>query len=261
MHEFYEANPKDRIEHPETSKEIISQIVPEIETPCQNIFSELYDNIERGEYGMIWEEGKSARIPTYVIGRAIGDIYKEKGLEYPAIETSPIYFSLESPNLSPAIKKAADRLHARKSGKRVLLITEYMSKGITIARFKDLEKAGIEYDVAALFSANPKEAYASRLGMSTKLFVGEEEAPTPLIYQRPELLGRRSHDDKYSIHKFSKVNAHTTPFNPLLSDITVKEIMQEVWPQAQTLRRELVRSHHEYRERDSNSHTLTGKGS
>lgn len=261
MHEFYEANPKERIEHPPTSREIISQIVPEIEKPCKKIFSKLHENIERGEYNMIWEEGKSSRIPTYVIGRAIGDIYKEKGIEYPLIETSPLYFSLESPKLSPAILKAVDRLHARGKGKRVLLITEYISSGMTIGKFRDLEEAGIEYDVAALFSKKPKEAYASRLGSSTELFIGEEEAPTPLIYQRPELLGRRSHDDKYSIHKYSKTKAGTTPFNPKLEDITVKEVMQEVWPQAQALRRELVRSHFEYRERDSNSHTLAGKGS
>lgn len=246
MHEFYshEGYLADRGDPlVPTTEAVVNEVIPQITEPTKNLFAQIHNTVAKGEYGVILQEGMSAKIPTFIIGRAIGDIYKQKGYEYPSITSKTPYWNSFQQDTHPVVSEINELLERREKGKRVLVITEYLANGSHLLNYKALSKLGIPYDVASIMSRklhvaytyNPNNPENSKVSEGTNVFIGQDNQLTPLISKRPQLHGRFSHDGSTANtrYKFTRVN-------PQIGDTDVRTVMQTVWSDARTLRHELV---------------------
>jgi adenine/guanine phosphoribosyltransferase-like PRPP-binding protein len=200
--------PKEKFtaqEQPEVSGEesiIENEEVKELELPCLEVVYKLRDRIEKSEYGTIVGDDASGRIPTLIVGNAIGKIYEKNGNESPQI------LFLAGGGGKEKVEEIVDYLKeisARgkfDAGRRVLLVTDYLVTGSSIEPILSaFRKMGIESDVASTFSTKGEKYWNNFL--NTRVVIGAGEAE-PGIYGRHNLSGVHKISEEVIARSFKK---------------------------------------------------------
>lgn len=179
-----------------------------LEKPMMNILDQMREKIDVRQYDSILGDDASGRIPTLILSRTIKNIYKKRGQkEIPAFfvaaggsGSDPTFFSeVGGPVGDPgtyekrlaAIEKYIRELK-EKLGKRVLVMTDFIDTGATIANLgRILKKQNIKFDVASV--AITSKFNRSDLPSDARLFIGGKErwiSGLFSIFFQPKIYGK-----------------------------------------------------------------------
>jgi hypothetical protein len=216
----------------------VDNAIPEIRSPLKNLLTQLHQPIEDGKIDIIASEGSSSLLPAYILGRAIGDIYKMKGRKYPLFISLKGMQHVFDPQEYDFRNRKVKNILREHSSKNALIITDtviYGGSAYNAVRFLK-ENGNIHSDIATVTKAN---ATTYALPEDTNIYVGsymESLEDDLIIYGRHEFTGRK----RIGISTDKQISV----------DDRTKDVMARVWPQAQALRKELVE---EFMSRRSNT--------
>lgn len=181
------------------------EAIKELEKPLVLVLEKLKANIEAGLYDVLLSDDKGGRIPTL----ALREIMNKENEKAGRGSISTFFLSAGrglslTDDLQRAMKKYIEKKIKNKIERRALVVTEYVSSGMSIQVLADiLKEAGVTaFDVAALV-CNKEDI---DLGEGQKFFSGitphnakengwrvDESHPkelfTPSVYNRSELSG------------------------------------------------------------------------
>lgn len=218
----------ERLKNRPYSIEDRQNAVSELKPHLTNLLGQLREHIEAGKYDSIVQEGSSATLPAYILGRAIGDIYKMKGFRYPTYITlngkKEVCDTAEYDEMNEkALKKIT-----RANPSSALVITDSIVTGGSMRNaLRFLSSRGISPDVASIL-LNPSVTEESLSGtrvFSAKDYHGYRD--NLIVYASPTYTARGRGPQRGSIQ----------------TDPVTKTNMAHVWPDAQKLRQELVRNY------------------
>lgn len=160
------------------------------------ILRQLKPLVNRQAYSLVIGDDTSGRLPALIIGKTINAHYQSLG-----IDKLPIVFVAGGNMMTK--EGIEDQMSARFRAypqldrtKRLLLVTDHVSSGVTVGRFEGAFikwSEGVRFDVAALTTDNYRDYYALELFRGSKFFVAKETEGPPRFYGKPELSGLFRH--------------------------------------------------------------------
>ncbi|MBI4121132.1 MAG: hypothetical protein HY457_02665 [Parcubacteria group bacterium] len=182
--------------------------IEELKDPLENIFNQLAEGIENGEwYDLIVGDDASGRIPTLIVAGVLKEIAEARGLEKPDM----LFFAGVK---DVALKKKRKReivevlkQHEKWSGtahKRALLVTDTIASGETIRDITDaLKEQDIFFKIITIGTTFGVPKTEEQVKESREYILGGKIISgmrgTPKIYQM-HTYGGVQKEDKASIH-------------------------------------------------------------
>lgn len=158
--------------------------IADLEDPITGIVEQILKDDRR--YDLIIGDDKSGRIPTLIVGKVLNALAQEQGQD-----PIPVRFLwTSSSNMPTDLRKILQDLEEKPE--RTLLVTEYVSNGYTIEKFKDIfQKEELNYDVATISIEREEETYRHKESISshTSLYFYDQNSRLPGVYGKPHLSG------------------------------------------------------------------------
>lgn len=153
----------------------MQEAIPELEVPLKTIIKKIEDRIENGDYGLIIGDDASGRIPALVLGRFIQKISEYRSQRVPKIVFIPgklweresyeeypedggrgEYYDVFTDEINArgidlmALLDEYIKKYGADKNKRILIVTEVVESGDTLAYVHLLKKLGYTIDIATL---------------------------------------------------------------------------------------------------------------
>lgn len=175
-------------------------VVSTIEEPMINLVDQMRANLESGDYDLLLGDDTSGRLPTLVFRNVVKDIYGKRGSTEPKTAFVQGGRNVKGEELLRQLVALQGR-YQQGDGKKILLVTEYISSGGSLKRITDhLKNNGLGFDVATTYvngsypdGTDYAQIYKKDLELpeGTNVFIGEV-APygePPPIYRKASLTG------------------------------------------------------------------------
>ncbi len=182
-----------------------SMAIGELHAPLRNIFVQLHEHIDKGDYQLIIGDDASGRTPTLIVEKALKKISQTRGLPEPKVlffaGSRAMEMAKEIKAKKEGIVKEIDR--AERNWKkdwdhtRALIVTDTIGTGVSLKPLCDaLKEYNISYDIATIGLMGNRETLGKFLG--GRVVDGDSSRSIPLIYSSPQSGVRKNPLDIFS---------------------------------------------------------------
>jgi hypothetical protein len=131
--------------------------IDQLRVPMENIVKKIYPKIAAGEYGLVFGDDASGRIPALLLNEIIRGVYREFGHKNPDIRFLAGSKDLEGEEKNQKKEKISQYLESLKKKnpedfqKKALVVTDVIATGVSLDPLIEVFKEkGIDFDVASV---------------------------------------------------------------------------------------------------------------
>ncbi|MFA5830232.1 MAG: hypothetical protein WC878_00200 [Candidatus Paceibacterota bacterium] len=131
--------------------------IEQLRVPVENIVKKLYPKISAGEYGLIFGDDASGRIPALLLNEIIQGMYREFGHKNPDICFFAGSKNLEGEEKNEKKEMISQYLESLKKKnpedfqKKALIVTDVIATGVSLDPLIEvLKEKGIDFDIASV---------------------------------------------------------------------------------------------------------------
>lgn len=229
-----EVIPGDKIvsENNNLEKEYNFEEVSNLKEQIGDLVKQLKVSIEEEEYATIIGDDASGRIPALILKKISESITGNQiKILFIAGGKGNMWDEDKIKNMGEKIKNIQEHIKGR-----VLFVTEFMSKGEGMVNMAEqLEKHGIDFDVASVASRQTKEKYQEdfEIFKRHKLIIGQDGIwGAPSVYNEEDIAGvKKNSPDDASAKRIDVYSSYGRRIAYARRDVDLlaQEVVEDVW--------------------------------
>jgi hypothetical protein len=185
--------------------------IEQLRVPMENIVKKLYPKIAAGEYGLIFGDDASGRIPALLLNEIIQGVYQEFGHKNPDIRFLAGSKDLEGGEKNQKKETISQYLESLQKKnpenfqKKVLIATDVIATGVSLDPLIEvLKEKSIDFDVASVGDVTTEDV-ESKWG--TEVYFGASGLPK--IFGLGSLSGVEKKTNELFSHRIKDSDAYT----------------------------------------------------